>query len=344
MVWDLDNTLWDGILVEDGEEGINLKEGIRNVIETLDKRGIVNSIASKNDHQKAWRKLESLGLSHYFVFPQINWDPKSQNIRRISEDFNVGLDSIAFIDDSPFERSEVKRSLKSVRVFEHDQYMSLLNMRDFNPSVSSESSSRRDFYISQHKRSSTLTDFNGSYFEFIKESEINLSIGRADINNIDRVHELIQRTNQMNFSATRYDRERLMNLLQDDLMLPLYLVARDKFGDYGTVGFCLIDITKHTVTDLMFSCRVQSKRVEHAFIYYLLDLCRQAAWLSLKVEYLPTERNRQTAKVFQDLSFKKVDGADRITIWEKETTKPIEGEGLIEISSNGISLAPINKS
>ena len=344
MVWDLDNTLWDGILVEDGEEGVNLKEGIRNVIETLDKRGIVNSIASKNDHQKAWRKLESLGLSHYFVFPQINWDPKSQNIRRISEDFNVGLDSIAFIDDSAFERSEVKRSLKSVRVFEHDQYMSLLNMRDFNPSVSSESSSRRDFYISQHKRSSTLTDFNGSYFEFIKESEINLSIGRADINNIDRVHELIQRTNQMNFSATRYDRERLMNLLQDDLMLPLYLMARDKFGDYGTVGFCLIDITKHTVTDLMFSCRVQSKRVEHAFIYYLLDLCRQAAWHSLKVEYLPTERNRQTAKVFQDLSFKKVDGADRITIWEKETTKPIEGEGLIEISSNGISLASINKS
>ena len=94
----------------------------------------------------------------------------------------------------------------------------------------------------------------------------------------------------------------------------------------------------------MFSCRVQSKRVEHAFIYYLLDLCRLAAWHSLKVEYLPTERNRQTAKVFQDLSFKKVDGADRITIWEKETTKPIEGEGLIEISSNGISLAPINKS
>ena len=105
VVWDLDNTVWDGILLEDAE--VQLRPHVVHILKTLDERGILYSIASRNDHDSAMHKLEELGIDEYFLYPQINWGSKAASIAQIAKDINIGLDAIAFVDDQPFEREEV---------------------------------------------------------------------------------------------------------------------------------------------------------------------------------------------------------------------------------------------
>ena len=105
LVWDLDHTLWDGILLEDSQ--VVLRPEVPAIIRTLDERGILHSIASRNDPAMAMDKLQQFGLADYFLWPQINWNPKSESIKTISERLSLGLDSFAFVDDQPFEREEV---------------------------------------------------------------------------------------------------------------------------------------------------------------------------------------------------------------------------------------------
>lgn len=339
LVWDLDNTLWDGILVEDGEARVQLKKGIVEVIKTLDARGIVSSIASKNDHDRAWAHIKALGLAAYFVFPEINWGPKSQSVRRIAENFNVGKDAIAFIDDSAFERNEVKNVHPEVSVFKHNDYLTFIDLAAFNPQTSTESASRRTFYLNQQRRLAKHASFDGEYDEFIKTCDIQLQIRRAQLTFIDRIHELVQRTNQMNFSATRYDREILTQLIQDRSVATFFLNANDKFGDYGMVGFCIIDLNQRRVTDLMFSCRIQSKRVEHAFLCWLLNTAYLSGWDCLQIEYKATTKNSQSAHVFSDLEFKQITQHQGMTIYSKETTSEYISDGFITINAPSITFA-----
>src|ERR1700745_2812167 len=112
VVWDLDNTLWDGVLLEDDE--VFLRGEVVEIIKTLDSRGILHSIASKNDHAKAMEKLRQFGLQEFFLYPQINWNSKVSSITKISTAINIGLDSMALIDDQPFERDEINFSLPQV--------------------------------------------------------------------------------------------------------------------------------------------------------------------------------------------------------------------------------------
>ncbi len=113
MVWDLDNTVWDGILLEDAE--VTLRPHVVQILQTLDERGILHSIASRNDHDVAMAKLKEFGIAEYFLYPQINWNSKAASIAQIAQDLNIGLDAVAFVDDQPFEREEV--------AFTHDKVL-----------------------------------------------------------------------------------------------------------------------------------------------------------------------------------------------------------------------------
>src|SRR5688572_4650031 len=112
LVWDLDNTLWHGTLLEG--DNLRIREGLVTTLEALDQRGILHSVASKNDHDLAMAKLKEAGLDEYFLYPHVNWNSKAANIRSIVESLNIGMDTVAFIDDEPFEREEVKHTLPDV--------------------------------------------------------------------------------------------------------------------------------------------------------------------------------------------------------------------------------------
>ena len=146
IIWDLDNTVWAGTLGEDGAEELKINPKVIQAIKALDARGILHSIASKNDETEALVALEQFGLKDYFLYPQIGWAPKSESVRRVAESLDIGLDSLVFIDDQAFERAEVSETLGVVRVFPETVIEGLCDHPLFNVPVTAESRTRRLMY------------------------------------------------------------------------------------------------------------------------------------------------------------------------------------------------------
>jgi len=312
VIWDLDNTIWDGTLVEDGAAGIQLRPGIPELIKELDRRGIVNSVASKNDEASALRQLEYFGLREYFVFPMISWAPKGEAVRQIREAINVGEDTLAFIDDQAFEREEVKACNPLVRVYSHEQCASLLSSPEFDVPITQEAQTRRAFYKTEEIRRKAVVQRSGSYLEFLKKSNIIINITVPGEGQFERIHEIAQRTNQMNFSGTKYSREDLRKVLADKDRECFLIGADDRYGHYGYIGFGVVSLERvPQVIDLMFSCRIQSKRVEHAFLVFLMERYAESGASVLGVRYCQTDRNMALAQVFGDLGFEVQSQKDR---------------------------------
>ena len=138
VVWDLDNTIWNGVLIEDSN--VTLRSGIKDIMDVLDQRGILQSIASKNDHDLAMSKLRELGLHEYFLYPQINWGPKSVSAKEIAKLINIGIDTLAFIDDQAFERDEVNFENRQVLCIDSTNLEHLLDMPEMFPRFITEDS------------------------------------------------------------------------------------------------------------------------------------------------------------------------------------------------------------
>ncbi len=303
VVWDLDNTLWNGILVEDGHEKLTLKPGIADIIQALDERGILHSIASKNNYEEAIKVLRKVHLDQYFLCPQISWQPKSESTRAIAHQLNIGIDALLFVDDSAFELEEVRLACPEVRTLDAQFYRGLPEMREFNVPVTDESKSRRAMYQLEAERQTVAEGFRDDYLAFLKHCQIELSIGPLTEENLTRVHELTQRTNQMNFSGTRYDRDLLRKVCQTPYFDTYVISCRDRFGSYGVIGFSIVDSREPRMTDLMFSCRVQSKRVEHAFLAYILRKYIADFHRDFHADYRETPRNAPSGRVFRDTGY-----------------------------------------
>ncbi|MES9865568.1 MAG: HAD-IIIC family phosphatase [Candidatus Thiodiazotropha sp. LLP2] len=335
IAWDLDNTVWDGILIEDGTENLKLKPGILEIIKQLDKRGILNTVVSKNNPDDALSFLEHAGLKEYVVYPKIGWGQKGLYIRELIKDFNVGANTFAFIDDQPFERDEVKSLNPDVRVYDALEYDKLLAMPEFNPRVSSESHLRRQLYQYEKTRQDQLSTFDGDYLTFLQSCEITLNIDKAGIEKIERIQELVQRTNQLNFSGNRYQREQIEAILEDDQKDAFVIDCHDKYGIYGTIGFAIVNSRNGQLIDLMFSCRVQSKRVEHAFISFLLSYYKTKEHSHLSALYKESDRNKKAATVFTDMNFFIKDKQDNLTTFAYDLSKPIPDDGVIKVIWSG---------
>lgn len=331
LVWDLDNTLWKGVLVEDGANKIILNENIKEILMELDNRGILLSIASKNNEADVLEVLNNFGILNYFLYPQISWNPKSQSIFNISKQLNIGLDSIAFIDDQPFEREEIKSSLPDVTVIKADNYLNLLNLPEFDVPITEESKKRRSMYREQINRNEYLESFGGDYFKFLKDCKIKLFLRDMNSENINRVFELAQRTNQMNFSGRRYQKSELSEIMNSNSLHSYVISCEDNFGSYGIVGFCLLDPIQPRLIDLTFSCRVQSKRVEHAFLSLILSKYISSTNKDFYANYSKTEKNKPSGKVFYDLGFEEKSVKDGVTSLQFKCDKKILDDKLITI-------------
>ena len=335
IAWDLDNTVWDGILVEDGPDKLQTKPGIIDIIKQLDKRGILNTVVSKNNYDEAISHIERIGLKEYLLYPKIGWGQKGLYIRELIKDFNVGENTFAFIDDSPFERDEVKSLNPDVRVYDALMYDQLLSLPEFNPRVSTESHLRRQLYQYEKTRQDALSTFDGDYLSFLESCKIVLNISIASIERIERIQELVQRTNQLNFSGNRYQREQIEQILTDERKHAFVIDCNDKYGKYGTIGFAIVNHQDPQLVDLMFSCRVQSKRVEHAFISFLLTYYKKAGHTHLSALYKQSERNKKAAAVFTDMDFEIQEQQDNLTTYRFDLANPIPDDGVIEITWKG---------
>lgn len=327
VVWDLDRTLWDGVLIEDGPDKISLKAGMKQILKELDRRGILLSVASKNNAEDATSALQRTGVADLFLAPQISWGPKSEALQRIAHALNIGIDTLLFVDDSAFEREEVSTAFPEVRTIDAADYRAVLNLEDCQVPITTESQSRRKMYKLEAERNSAAAGFSGDYQAFLRHCDIRVSISRLTGDTLERVHELTQRTNQMNFSGTRYDRQMLRTIMSTPWLDTFVIDVEDRFGTYGTVGFSLVDSRAALVTDLMFSCRVQSKRVEHAVLAWLIQQYRDEGTRDVCALYRRTPRNAQAGAVFEDLGMQEIssdNGVARLA-FPKEQTPPEDG-------------------
>ena len=334
VVWDLDNTLWDGVLVEDGTEYITLKPGILDILRELDRRGILQSVASKNDFEYAKPVLERLGLLEFFLYPQISWGPKSVAIDTIAKSLNIGRDTLLFVDDSEFERAEVGSACPDVRILDAAKCSELFERSDCIAEITAEGSTRRKLYQQDMVRQQASASFGDDYLAFLKDCELELTIKPLSAENLTRAHELTQRTNQMNFSGTRYDREVLERLLGTPEIDAYVLECRDRFGSYGVIGFSVVDSREPRMTDLMFSCRVQSKRVEHAFLRYLFQRYIGASNRDFWANYRKTPRNAPSGRVFDDVGMEETTTSDGVTSLVFRAVKVLEDDGIVKINAH----------
>jgi methoxymalonate biosynthesis protein len=291
LVWDLDNTLWQGTLVEDGE--VALAEQIRAVVVALDARGILQSVASKNDHEPAWARLEQLGLADYFVLPQISWGPKSAAVRRIADKLSFAYGTMAFVDDQATERAEVTYHLPDVRCYPASEVLSLPDRPEFQPTVTEDSRRRRQMYQAGFRRDSFRDAFAGTDEDFLRTLDLELRIGRATDTELARVEELTLRTSQMNATGVHYSDATLRGLLADPTHEVLVITMSDRFGPHGAVGVVLLE--RHPavwhIKLLATSCRVVSLGAGATLLRWLLDQSARAG-VHLAADFRRTDRNR----------------------------------------------------
>jgi len=311
LVWDLDNTLWDGVLLEDGE--VTVRPSVVAHVRRLDRMGILHSIASKNDRQAAVEKLRELGLDNLFLYPQINWNAKSESIRQIAKALNLGLDAFAFVDDQEFERAEVAHGVPQVTCVDVAALDDALARPEFRPRfVTDESAQRREMYRAQIARDEVEGEFVGTNHEFLASLGMSFTIEPARREDLQRAEELTVRTNQLNSTGRTYSYDELDALRESPDHLLLVASLTDRFGSYGKIGLALVEKGERVwwLRMLLMSCRVMSRGVGMVLLNHIMRLAAQAG-VAVRADFVETGRNRMMQVTYAFAGFTEVsrDGA-----------------------------------
>lgn len=306
VIWDLDHTLWNGILAEN--DNVTLRAEVPNILKTLDSRGVLQSISSKNDYKLAMNKLKSFGLDHYFIYPQINWNPKSGAIQKIADAINIGKDTLVFVDDQAFERDEVTFSHPEVGVIDSGDLNGFLERDELNPQfITSDSKNRRKMYQTDIARNQIEEAFEGTKEEYLLTLELKMKIKPAAEEDLKRVEELTVRTSQLNSTGLIYTYDELVALV-DDKNHDMYIVQLDdRYGTYGKVGLALIEKDDQIwrIKLLIMSCRVIARGVGNVLLYFIINKARKFGKI-LQAYFIPTDRNKIMYVTYKFSGFKEI--------------------------------------
>lgn len=304
VVWDLDNTLWDGVLMEDDQ--VTMRPGIVDVITTLDGRGILHSIASRNDYDKAMAKLQDLGLEEYFLLPQINWGAKSASVATIAESMNIATEALAFIDDDPFERDEVAAGVPEVLCIDAQDVLSLPDRPDMQPRyISEDTRLRRSMYQADIRRDEAAEGMAPD--QFLRSLGMVFSIAEASESDLARVEELAVRTNQLNSTGITFSFDELDTFRQSPDHILLVAGLEDRYGSYGKIGIALIERADQAwiLRLLLMSCRVMSRGVGKVLLSYILQQALTEG-ATVVADFVRTPSNRAMYLTFKLAGFKEV--------------------------------------
>ncbi|MDR1105824.1 MAG: HAD-IIIC family phosphatase [Treponema sp.] len=333
LILDLDNTLWGGVIGDDGIENIQLGHdlGIGKVfaefqgwIRKLKNRGIILAVCSKNNENTAKEPFEKhpemvLKLEDISVF-MANWDNKADNIRRIQSILNIGFDSMVFLDDNPVERAMVRENIPGITVPElpadpadYLEYLYGLNLFE-TVSVSAEDAERTRQYRAEARRVSAQTAF-ADEGEFLMSLEMVSETKDFDAFNIPRAAQLSQRSNQFNLRTIRYTEADAARLAADSRYKNWCFTLRDKFGDNGLI--CVIILEKQDAQTLfidtwLMSCRVLKRGMEQFTLNTIAAWAREAGFKRLIGEYIPTAKNKMVESHYPGLGFEPLPCEGRI--------------------------------
>lgn len=318
VIWDLDNTLWDGVLLE--TEKVHLKANVVAIIKELDERGILQSVSSKNEYAIAKEKLEEFGLWEYFIYPQINWNGKSEAVAQIAKSINIGMDTLSFVDDQVFEREEVLFSHPEVLCIDAADIDKIPYMERMNPKyITSDSKNRRKMYQNDYRRNQEEQEYTGTKEEFLSTLAMLFKIDKAMEEDLQRAEELTVRTHQLNSTGYLYSYEELKDFIDSEDYEVFVAQLDDKFGAYGKIGLALME-KKDDIWELkllLMSCRVMTKGVGNVFMNYLINEARKNNKI-LRAQFVPTDKNRIMYITYKLNGFKEASQDGEVVIFEAD--------------------------
>jgi FkbH-like protein len=319
---DCDNTLWKGIIGEDGMDGILMSSNVKggavfeeiqaNIIE-MARKGVIVGLASKNNPEDVDEVINNhpdiLLKDENIVIKAVNWLGKPYNIRSMVKELNIGMDSCVFMDDSDFEVGYVKENIPDISVFQVPKktYLYPTMLRNikvlfYNWSVSTEDAARVEMYKAEKQRTTEQSTF-GSIEEYLYSLELKLTLYNNDNAYVSRMAQMTQKTNQFNLTTRRYTEAEINKFMQHgDSVIAFEL--KDKFGDYGITGMCIISYSGNeaVIDTFLMSCRVLGRNVEKIFFDEIIKLINQRGNINIiRANYLRTLKNDQVNQFYDKL-------------------------------------------
>lgn len=323
IILDLDNTLWGGVIGDDGMEGIELGElgggaaflYLQLWLKELKERGIILAVCSKNNeatakepflkHPDMILKLEDISV---FV---ANWQDKASNIRSIQQTLNIGMDSIVFIDDNAFERNAVRAQLADITVPElpedpadYATYLQSLNLFEAM-GFSAEDKQRTKQYQLEAERAASKSAF-ANYDEYLQSLDMAAACGPFDTFRTPRIAQLTQRSNQFNLRTVRYTQDDVTRLAHENGVYTEWFELSDKYGDHGLISVVVLrkmDADTLFVDTLLMSCRVLKRGMEHFVFNKIAEICRKNGFKRVVGEYIPTAKNGMVSELYTQMGY-----------------------------------------
>ena len=327
IIVDLDNTIWGGVIGEDGPQGIvigddtsmgSIYADIQRTLLNYKQHGILLAAVSKNNEADVMPVFENRNMilkKSDFIIMKVNWKPKSHNIQEIAEELSLGVDSFIFLDDNPAERLEVAAALPAIHVVDFPTDVArlpkILNSLPYLKSITltEEDKKRHELYVQEKNRTALSKQLPMG--DYLKELKITIEVKKDDIDSIERITQLINKTNQFNLRTQRYTQEQVVEMMNSEKIAVFSLRTGDKFGDMGLTAVAILKRQGNTYffDSYLMSCRILARGIEKQFFYEMLKMLPPAD--EINAEYLATPKNELAKEFYESLGFTLVSQDER---------------------------------
>jgi len=336
IIFDCDNTLWKGVIGEDGMEDIDMspasKSGkfyhlVQRIAVFLSKRGVIVCLCSKNNEQDVLDVLrhhkDMILKEDHIVIKKVNWIDKASNLRAIASELNIGIDSLVFVDDSNFEINLIKEQIPEIATIQVPTSISdypdliLKNVyKYFNLVLNSDDAKKTEMYKQQFDREKSKNAF--SYIEdYLASLEIELTVVANDKAHMPRIAQLTQKTNQFNLTTFRYSESQIDHFMTDKKHEVYAMFVKDKFGDNGLTGVCIvkedeIDSKNVIIDTLLMSCRIIGRNIEFVYVCHIIKDLANKGYQKITADYIPSKKNAQVEDFYNKVGFSIIENIDGV--------------------------------
>jgi len=328
LIFDCDNTLWKGVLGEDGFDDIKIFQEIQYFALQLAKKGVIIGLCSKNNPEEVNHVLENhpdmVLRNNNIVIKKVNWDNKISNLQSIAKDLNIGIDSLVFIDDSSFEIELVKKELPDVKVFqvplkeyEHGLMMRRISNLFYSPSTTKEDDIKTQMYKDQAKRAEGKGKA-ANIEDYLASLGILITVHVDNLSQVSRISQLTQKTNQFNLTTKRYSESEINAFILSDEKIVLSIEIDDKYGSSGLTGLAILCKKLSKIDTLLLSCRVLGRNIEYKFMEIVVKIAKKQNIKSINSDYIKTQKNQQVKDFYSQCGFHVIAKSDNTTRYRLE--------------------------